>query len=687
MKWIKFGDIEYPFFVSVVLWKWEEWPDKEIEEELKRIEDTGFNSIRVFFDRKDIEYELGKFKWDNPDRFFKIVSNRNLWVFVHPGCGVHPDIYKGKRLIMEEEIFENIRYYVEEVVKRYKNEKNLAGWFVFGEPEAIRDDYISEEYKTIFGEWLKKEYKTIENLNRAWGLRNKPFNEPPVKNFNEAYKLTQKRFGTDHRIRRDLIRFQTDISIENQKRILDLFKKLDPEHPVRSGGHHILSNAPYYRWDWEKTASICDIFVSSIHIPWHFEPVEGEEDIPLYIQAKLIQGFGKEVIPAAPETTGGSSRYSGSRPFLMTVDKIKRFMFFYISSGLKGFGFWCWNPRERGYEAGEYGLIDLLGDITDWAKIAGKISKKITEYRKELWLSKLKPEVYIFYSWDNEAFAYRISEGTGVICPISGHELNPSFSRIGCARALINRNIPFEFITDNQFLEGKILKTKIVFLPWMEMISENILEKLYEYGYEGGRIVADIPIGYFNEFGELLNTKKGSIFEKLFGCSIRHFLISTGNSVVKFNGYPINEQWADIILTDGKIISHFDNGKPAIIENKIGKGSSCLILFSLSKICKNKGNKNFENILVDCILNSKDYKYPFIVDEGVIYSILYFENRIEHVFFVNLTDEKKIIKIDNRGEYKEIIDVIDERKIKLRDLILFDIEGRDSKWLRIEKWR
>ncbi|MFN4227921.1 MAG: beta-galactosidase [Candidatus Ratteibacteria bacterium] len=669
------------YFVSVVLWKWEDWTEKEIISELKRIEKAGFNTVRVFFDRKDIEKEEEKFDWTNPDKFFKCLMQTNLWVVVHPKFRIK----KKNEISIPEEELEKEKYFLERFIKRYKDNPRIICWMLFGEPEPIRKSFVSQEEAELFAKFLKKKYKTIENLNEKWGLENKPFSfHPPLKDFKECYKITQERFWEDHVIRRDLMRFQTDISIENQKKIIDFVKKIDPLHPIRSGGHNLFFNAALYRWDWEKTAEISDMFVSSIHIPWHFEQVEGEEDIPLYIQAKMIVDFSTNSIPCAPETTGGSSRYSGYRPFTMTEEKIERFILYYLASGLKGFGFWLWNPRERGYECGEYGLTDLTGRLTKAGKRAGEIAKQINRYGKELWQLKQKAEVYIFYSWDNESYLARISEGN-IQIQHHEHELSASYARIGIARALINKNIPFKFLTDNQFLNGILEPKKIIYLPWLESMSEKILYKLYEYARDGGKIIVDMPFAYFDENGRIFNTKKGSIFEKLFGCSICNFYrVGKVEDRIKYKDFEIfeNEQWAEILPTTGKVIERFENNYPSVIENRVGNGLAVVICFSISKMCRKPGNLKLEDELIRIIFKDREFK---TICNGVLHFALYGDS-VDHHFLVNNSQQDKEVEIRFEGNYKTVYDIFEDKEISIKDKnikVLFK-KGR-GKWLRCLK--
>ncbi len=166
--------------------------------------------------------------------------------------------------------------------------------------------------------------------------------------------------------------------------MLDLIREIDPAHAIAIGAHQLFANQPLLRWDIPKWAKLGDLFTSSIHLSWHFELVDGEVDRPVYMQARLTRDADKQGWTSCYETTGGPVQYSGGFGNAMTPGLMRRLMLSYLAAGNQNIAFWTWNPRPGGWEGGEYGMIDLAGDLTPWAEEAGLVTKAMHRWHDEL---------------------------------------------------------------------------------------------------------------------------------------------------------------------------------------------------------------------------------------------------------------------------------------------------------------
>ncbi len=86
----------------------------------------------------------------------------------------------------------------------------------------------------------------------------------------------------------------------------------------------------------------------------------------------------------------------------MDADLMRKLMFTYLASGNQNIAFWDWIPRSRGIEAGEYRMVSLSGRITEWAKEAGTISRKMQRYSDEIWAAYEQLHFGLLRSWDSE---------------------------------------------------------------------------------------------------------------------------------------------------------------------------------------------------------------------------------------------------------------------------------------------
>ena len=136
---------------------------------------------------------------------------------------------------------------------------------------------------------------------------------------------------------------------------------------------------------------------------------------PVFMQAQIAADWAKGIWTATWESTGGPQYFSGGKsPFVaetrdrtagFTVDAgtIAQLMLSYLAAGFKGFGFWAWNHRTAGWEAGEYALLDRNNQPTVRAVRAGQIGKAACRWSRELWAAHKEPLVGVLADWDNEA--------------------------------------------------------------------------------------------------------------------------------------------------------------------------------------------------------------------------------------------------------------------------------------------
>jgi beta-galactosidase len=183
-------------------------------------------------------------------------------------------------------------------------------------------------------------------------------------------------------------------------------------------------------------------FYPSIHLAWHFEEVDFEVARPVYMQASLAQDWFKGGWAATWESTGGPQQLSGGKAWTseaaartagFTVDGgvMTQLMLSYLAAGFKGFGFWCWDARTAGWEAGEYALLDRRLQPTERAIQAGRIGQAARRWRDELWQARKEPLVGLFTDFENDAMWAAIS--------VHGRDKFkhvPMQARVGAARAL-----------------------------------------------------------------------------------------------------------------------------------------------------------------------------------------------------------------------------------------------------------
>ncbi len=542
-----------------------------------------------------------------------------------------------------------------------------------------------------FISWLEKNYGMPQNLAHAWNAEHVGISARALswQNWDEVRDRFQHDITPrEYRHIRDILRFRADMYIRDY--VVAAIKHrdaIDPQEPLRAGGEMGLFLPFAARGtDMEGIAiamAAGGSFYPSIHLAWHFEEVAFEVARPIYMQAQIAVDWAKGIWTAAWESTGGPQWFSGGKSspesavydqipgFTVDAGVITQLMLSWIAAGFKGFGLWCWNSRTAGWEAGEFSLLDRNNEITERAIRAGQIGKAARRLRRELWQAKKEPLVGILVSWENEAmWAAMAVEGR------SHFKMLPVRSRIGASRALINANVPWEYVTPANLAAGLGPRYRAIYLPACIAITAELQQDLLAYVEQGGRLVLDMPGAYLDGYGRLLPTKQGSWFEQLFGAVLHEFTYANSNTPRALNGIPLQGFTAALTPTRAEILRRYDNGQPAITEAETGQGRAVILGAQASLDCWKPGNHAMEDLLIRTALGPLQSLYAC---EGALVYRLAAPNA-DHWFFINDAPSRKV-QLRWRGEpYLQAQDVLTGEIVNLDGEI--SLEGFSGRWLR-----
>jgi beta-galactosidase len=344
----------------------------------------------------------------------------------------------------------------------------------------------------------------------------------------------------------------------------------------------------------------------------------------------------------------------------------------YLAGGFKGVGLWSWNYRRAGWESGEYALLNRQNEPGDRVIRAGQIAKAADKYRDELWAAHKEPVVGVFVNWDNEAI------WAAVAGPNRTHFKNyPVQARIGISRALINANIPWEHVTPSDLKAGLGARYKVIYLPAQIAINENLFPLFEAYVKQGGRLVLDAPGGWWDEHGKVLNTGKGSAFERIFGASISDFQYSN-NVPQKIVDQTLSGFVFELNPSTAQVIEKFQSGEPSVTENKLGKGSAVILAADASFSMKNRGNAMMEIWTLRHVL--KDLPIPYDCPNAIVYRLA--SPTADHYFFVNDDEAKSTSLKFLKYKYNRITDALSGEQLSAESIPL---ESHSGKWIRCEK--
>ncbi|MBM4034461.1 MAG: hypothetical protein FJ291_22170 [Planctomycetes bacterium] len=539
-----------------------------------------------------------------------------------------------------------------------------------------------------FAAWLKRAYGSVKALNEAWNLHHAGIAEGKAlwRTWGDVEAGISDVNPKEYRHIRDTIRFKADVYLAKLRRKVDRALERDPHEPLRAGGEMGLflpfaARATDMEGIAEEMAR-AGSFYPSIHLSWHFEEVDFEVVRPVYMQASLAQDWFKGGWAATWESTGGPQQLSGGKGWEpegaaktagFTVDDgvMTQLMLSYLAAGFKGFGHWCWNGRSAGWEAGEYALLGRDGKPTARAIQVGRIGQAARRWRDELWAAHKEPLVGVFVDFDNEATWAAIS--------VSGRDKFkhlPIQARVGVSRALINHNVPWEHVTATDLRKGLAHRYRVIYLPAAIALSSDLLDIFSNYVADGGRLVLDMPGAYYDEFGRLLPTAQGSVFEGIFGCVIRDFQFAS-NVPRAIEGVAIEGFVADLRLTSAEALAHYDGGAPAIAVNRLGRGTALVLGYEASLMCFRPGDVVAEEMLVRHALGEN--RSPYACDGAIAYRLA--APAADHYFLIN-DGPATTVNLDTRDyAYASAADAVTQEQLGLGDPI--ELPAHSGRWLRL----
>lgn len=682
-----------PMPFGVVFLPWAGCTEQDIREHFRMMKRLGFTNLKQ---------TMATPEW--PEKtIMRIALEEGIIPFWYGEGGwedITPDLLK-KLGISSDMPMEKIRK--DQKMFDYQNkvfEKQLKGWNQSASYKKlyphVPDTKLRKTDVALFKQWVHSHYTSIADLTKAWnqyevGICDHPykswreFDKDPLITINKEGKEIIPSSGKEYGFVRDVLRFKADMYINNIKET----KKLQfPEQPQRAGGEMGLFLPFASRGtDMEGIADVMKdygSFYPSIHLAWHFEETNYEVTRCIYMQSSICVDWFKGGWAATWESTGGPQQFSGSKGWERkaqestagyTVDKgtITQLLLSYLAGGFKGVGLWAWNYRRAGWESGEYALLNRHNEVGERAVRAGEIAKAANRYRDELWNAHKEPYVGVFVNWDNEAIWAAVSG------PGRDHfKYYPVESRIGISRALIDANIPWEHVTATDLRKGLANRYKVIYLPAQVAINEDLFPIFEQYVKDGGRLVLDAPGGWWNERGLVLNTNKGSDFERIFGASIDDMQYDN-NTRYFIDRHEMDGFVFDLKPTTALVKGTFDSGKVAVTENRLGKGTAVVLAAAASFSMQSPGNKFMQDWTIKYTMG--DLESPYGCSNALVYRLA--SPVADHYFIMNDGEAKQVLLDTKKYKYSSAEDAITGQPIAVGSP--FYVEAYSGKWIRFEK--
>ncbi|MFW6271342.1 MAG: beta-galactosidase, partial [Bacillota bacterium] len=552
---------------------------EEVKAWVEKMAESKLQLIRLFVFWDHVEPKDGVWNFTNYDTCFEVAQKNNLKVVPTlmsvspPGwmrCSTGP---QSPGDLDDRELWERSKIYIKKLVNRYKDAAALDSYILWN--EASRVIKPNPNSMREFRKFLKKRYDgDIEKLNEVYFYQYKDFAEVQL---NEKEGYYSDFSGYTERL--DWIRFTVNNLIEKLGDIRKEILKYDKEHPIHVNPHNLASNVlPGGQSIWRE-AEVTDFLGCSAHPAWHSTRFPEDR---IHQSIALFADLMKSATPAdnkyfwVSELQGGTTITSSTEYRCPQAQDIKHWLWESIGAGAKGIVYWCFNTRNSGYEAGEWGLMNRLEEPSPRLEVTTDI------------IETLENDVFAKTSIPEAKITILHSESNIALSGVEGRETlgkNPENPRnnlmavdaiSGAYLMCSDLGYQTEFVDENLLkTEGWMEHSKFLILPGITTIDLDSLHIIEKFIQKGGYVIADGLLAMKNENGNL-NKKEAQKAAEIFGAQMVDIEAMQEDFTVEseqdFPGWFLRVNLKNI--NHGKVIGKFENSNPAVIERNYKKGKT-----------------------------------------------------------------------------------------------------------------
>ncbi len=562
----------------------EHWERERWETDAGLMKEIGFNTVRMAeFAWSKMEKRRGEFHFEWLDDAIETLGKEDIRVVLCTPTATPPkwlcdekDICQRDGYGMKRDFgsrrhycYNNTDYHAEterivtEMIKHYKNNPSVIAWQIdneFGCHETTRC-YCSH-CSRMFKKWLESKYETIEKLNEEWGLvfwgqTFNRFEEVELPTYTVMENPNKREFPHNPGLLLDFARFSSESAVRYQKFQIDLLRKNGCQVPIT---HNLMGHAPDI--DYYQLSKDLDFVCWDNYPLFPFQKNKYRVDAMAH---DLMRSVRHENFWVMEHQSGpGGTCASGDTP---KPGQIRLWTFASLAHGAKAIIYFRWRACLFGNEEYWHGVLDHDG-----------IPRR--RYREIQWINQELGKIGKIFEEGQNAVETAIVKSYDNLWSDNFQWHNPKFNYdaflMSYYNGLIDNNVNCDIIDVFESFDAY----KLVFLPAVSLVTEEIYKKIERYAANGGTVVLTFrsgikewnnsmtPLtlpGYFKELAGIelieydsLNTDRQNYFRGVFGAG------------------TIN-MWCDIINARKTEVlasysSDYYDQTPCITRNRYGKG-------------------------------------------------------------------------------------------------------------------
>ncbi len=661
----------------------DQWPKEYWETAFSQIAESGFNLVRFGEMAWNwIEPREDDFKFEDLDKALELADKYGLKVLLgiptsmappwlvrkHPDTRpvsnqgtLYPEYGPRPNICRDSGTFKKYaERMIRKLVDRYKGHPAVRYWQIDNEPvyppldSTTNEDFCHcQDTRAAFVSWALKKYGSLEKINEVWGAKFW------TNEFGELEDITTPKTGLwdagNPHIFLDWYRFKTDslkAFLEWEK---DLVLEYDKSKKIGTNGFlGICPRVP----DHDRLAEKMDWY------GWDIYPMGGK-NTPQQIgeMADWWRSFSshRKTEFHVTELQGGPNVRWGY-PGYIEGPEIRTWTHQIIAHGAKSILYHQWRTAIFGGEAGGFGILNADGSRTKRLEAIEKAGQEIKKAVQTLHAHELKPKAAVAYLRSSDIQTY---QEQGPPRAIAGQweqvraDLGHTHGLDSCQGAhqvLWNYYNPAAFVFERHLEDGE-LPYKVLLVSNPYLLKEGHAATLKKFVEKGGVLITESRFGAKNENAHI--HQKGLLGE-LLNVTCDHIeTIGDRIAIPKIRCYAYG--FRDLISGADDVLLEYEDGYPAFIEKKIGRGKVLYATFSLFMSIGKLGNSR----LASYVRRHLPLPEFFLKDKDSIEMVLWEGSDTPILYVINHSPKKEKFEIDVPERYLKAEDALTDKGFEI----------------------
>ncbi|MBE2215397.1 MAG: beta-galactosidase [Opitutaceae bacterium] len=548
---------------------------EEIRHHFSRMRETGLTVARLFIIWDHIERQPGEWSFDLYDAAYDAAAANGLSILATlcaddpPGWARETPFYHQKLALNTPAARARAAEYIERVVTRYRDHPAQGPWSLSNEPTGLPEEFDPPTL-VQFGAWLERKYGTVTQLNARWFRPIAGFDQV---NFDRAFATSG---WTDYAALLDWKWFRIQQQTDQLAWLRDQVRRHDPRHPTHANPAGLAGNMPARGADLWSEKQAVDFIGATEHASHQFRQYAAADvDFGHAFINDLLRS-GRDGAPWwITELQAGLSLFGGRAHNPGGHDLVRR-VWDGIGAGAKGVILWCWHPRRFGREAGEWGLVAPDGSPTPRSEAIAALARILANSGAFLHGAEPLPaRVAILY--DRQALVLAsIDERVPADTDRVLHSL------LGVHRALTERQIPVDFVTEDDLKNDRTSRYDVLYLPHVYAMDDATVSAVRRFVEAGGTVWADGPLAWKTDAGRVRSEMPGDLTD-VFGLVVGDIL----PEAAPFPFTSTDVQAGDSMrltlgLRGAETVASDRDGRPIATRHRFGRGTALYFATALA---------------------------------------------------------------------------------------------------------